>query len=187
MDLPAQAPDQLLNLPLLAISISTFSYTDAELYNDLAVGMNVVGGVPSLNGLVGRSVRGSTTSDSLRDGVVGRIIRVKKQIKRRKAHAFAENRCKLPLIEHEKGWLSKHTPVAQSDLENFLLPPRFCIAEQNVLQEQKYRLIGDLAKSRVNADVSVVGRYFPQDLNAFPHLRKRNGPMGSRTRFGTAS
>ena len=78
----------------------------------------------------------------------------------------------LPQKEFEMGWLSEPTPVTATDLDKVILSPRFCIAEHHGVQEPKFRLIDDLAKSNVNKTVQMSETYCPQGLDSFDALTR---------------
>ena len=63
--------------------------------------------------------------------------------------------------EFHKERLSEPVPATESDRANTVLPPRFCIPEQNGLQQKKYRLVDDLTKSLVSGDVETSKTYRP--------------------------
>ena len=58
------------------------------------------------------------------------------------------------------------------DLQTAALSPRVCIAEKHGLQEPKYRLIDDLAKSLVNGPVESSETCCPQDIDSFVALSR---------------
>ena len=57
-------------------------------------------------------------------------------------------------------------------MANTEMSPRFCIAEQNGLQEPKYRVIDDLSRSEVNSTTDTTDTYCPQYLDTLvAHVR----------------
>ena len=83
--------------------------------------------------------------------------------------------------EFRMGWLSEPTPVTESDLNSTIPSPRFCISEHHGIQEQKFRLIGDLTKSNVNKTVEMSETYCPHGLDSFvalTRLQHVNGAEG---------
>ena len=74
--------------------------------------------------------------------------------------------------EFRKGWLAEPTSVSRSDLNHDIISPGFCIAENHGIQEPKFRLIGDLAKSNVNKTVQMSETYFPQGPDSFVALTR---------------
>ena len=69
--------------------------------------------------------------------------------------------------------------MTEADLDSTILSPGFCIAEHHGIQEPKFRLIGDLAKSNVNKTVQMSEIYFRQGLDSFVALTRLQHVNGS--------
>ena len=91
-----------------------------------------------------------------------------------------------PIILGISPWVvTRSNPVANADLENTILPPRFCISEHHGNQEPKFRLICDLTKSNVNKTAEMPETYCPQGLDSFVALTRTqhaNGAEGLKQR-----
>ena len=78
----------------------------------------------------------------------------------------------LSFEEYRQGWLSEPTPATEADLDSAILSPRFCISEHHGIQEPKFRLVDDLAKSNVNKTVGMSETYCPQGMGPFVALTR---------------
>ena len=94
-----------------------------------------------------------------------RHTRILRSLEGSKKPLLRSKRWELSQVGHEKGRLSKPLHVKKHDFSNTILSPRFCISEQNGLQEQKFKAIDDMSRSDVNAKAHMADTYSPQDLD----------------------
>ena len=181
--LPLGSPARNLNIPLITALIRHIDYPGKNLARDLTKGMDITGEIPEPKALTKRIAAPTTDLTSIKIRLVARSRTILRHLGRQ-TDPILRNKCwEKSSIEHQKGWLSRPTPVTQNDRTNTIMSPRFCISEQHGTQEPKYRVIGDLSKSKINATVGASDTYCPQDLDTFmvlARLRRKYGASNLR-------
>ena len=160
--LPLGSPARNLNIPLIMFLARHLDYPDSNLARDLTKGMDITGKIPESKALTKRIVAPTTDLAGIKLRLVTRNRTILRHL-RRQTDPILRNKCwEMSVLEHQKGWLSRPTPVTQNDRTNTIMSPRFCISEQHGTQAPKYRVIDDLSKSKVNATVGTHDTYCPR-------------------------
>ena len=66
----------------------------------------------------------------------------------------------MSLLEHEKGRISKPTPITAHYRKHKILHPRFSISDQHGNQGRKFRVVDDMAKYLANLTANAMETYF---------------------------
>ena len=162
--LDKKSPARRLNIPLIAFLVAKLGYTDTTLPTDLTKGVKIDGEIPASDGIPSRVTSALRNLNPLNEGVYAGNKAIVRSITKTANTTTCEKRWELSWKEHEQGWLTKPTPLAECDLRALVISPRFCISEQHGLQP-KHRVVGDLSRSLANSTTATVDTYCPQDLD----------------------
>ena len=177
--LPDLAPARKLRIPPVRHLVRELDYPDRSLPGDLIRGMPIVGTTPSTSSL---PMKETTATMSTHD-VLGEVrcanSKVLKSLSKPTLEVPKQKCWGLSQRGYEMGWLSEPTPVAATDLDTAILSPRFCTSERHGIQERKFRLIDDLAKSNVNKTVQTSETYCRQGIDSFLALTRPHRANGA--------
>ena len=123
------------------------NYPDTDLTYDIVHGVPIVGDIARANTLQSKDTLASTNFPEIRSNLEKTNLEIPAALAKSNDTILRQKCWDFPWAELEMGWLSEPNPVTASGKTFTILPPRFCISEQHGLQEPKYRLIGDVAKS----------------------------------------
>ena len=119
--------------------------------------MPIVGEIPRTTALPTKATPANMSLRDVRGAVLVTTEKVLKSLSKSTDSILKQKRWELSWAEFRQGWLSEQTQVSMSDLHGAVLSPRFCLAEHHWVQEPKFRLIGDLAKSNLDKTVQMSG------------------------------
>ena len=177
--LPELAPARKLHIPLIRHLVKELDYADLSLPDDLIRGMPIVGMIPPTASLPEKVTTASMSMREVLGAVRDTNEKVLKSLSKPTLEVLKQKCWDLSQKEVEMGWLSEPTAVAATDLDNLIPSPRFCIAEHCGIQEPKYCLIEDLAKSNVNKTVQMSETYCPHGLDSFFALTRPHHVNGA--------
>ena len=180
-ELPVSEHARRLSIPLICALATQLNYADKTLTSDLARGAPIVGEIPRTTAL---HAKDTLAYVRLHDAQGSSGVTNGKVLKSLSGSIDAILKPKwwdLSWAEFRKGWLSEPAPAPNSDLRDTILSPRFCISEHHGVQEPKFRLIDDLAKSNVDKTVQMSETYCPQSPDssvALTRLQNIDGADG---------
>ena len=177
---PAKRPARSLYTPVIQLLVRSLGYPDIQLPAGHVKGVDIVGKIPPTKALARREVKASTSIRGVKPLIKVRNKMILRALARSTNRELVQKGCDLTQYEYKKGWISEPIPVTKSDRLNTILSPRFCIREQQGLQEEKYRVIDDLTKSHVNMDVGMEDTYCPKSLGAFMALARLLHTYGAK-------
>ena len=174
-----KAPARPIHIPLIILLTKQLGYSDKALPRDLVYGMGIAGEIENTNSLAPMNTPATTSMEHMESVLLIRNGSIIKSLSKAIGPILKKKRWGIPLEVFRNGWISELKPATNFDRRNAVLSPRLCIAAQHGLEEPKYLLIGDLAKSLVNGVAKTTEPYCPQYIDSFAAislLRKSHGP-----------
>ena len=170
--LESKAPARALNIPRIMLLTQQLGYYDKDLPRDLVYGMGIFWGIETTNSLAPRNTPAKTNLRHMTSSIRIRNGPTIKALSNARDRIPQNKRRRLSMGEFRANWISELKPVTNFDRRNAVLSHRFFVPGQHGLQEPKYRLIDDLAKSLANGTVGTTETYCPKGLDAFASITR---------------